>query len=162
MTRRFTPTLTGYAGIHTGIVELLESARRASARAVNALMTATYWEVGRRIVEAEQGGKRRAEYGERLIERLAVDLTKRFGRGFSRQNLQQMRAFYAGWPLAHIRQTPSGESRDSLMLLPPPTRLKQDGISESLSRKSSDLSEIAQHFPLPWSHYGSTSRMRRC
>jgi len=66
---RDSPVLTGYAGIHAGVVELLESARRASAHAVNALMTATYWEIGRRIVEAEQGGKRRAHYVERLIER---------------------------------------------------------------------------------------------
>ena len=143
----------GYAGIHAGIVDLLESARRASARAVNTLITATYWEIGRRIVEAEQGGRRRAEYGERLIERLAADLTKHFGRGFSRQNLQQMRAFYAGWPLENIRQTPSGEFRDSPMLPPPTSRLDKHGISESSSRKSSDLSEIARRFPLPWSHY---------
>ncbi|MDF5922707.1 hypothetical protein P4133_36070 [Pseudomonas aeruginosa] len=44
----------GYAGIHGGIVELLDAARRAAARSVNALMTASYWEIGRRIVEAEQ------------------------------------------------------------------------------------------------------------
>ena len=46
----------GYAGIHGGIVELLDAARRATARSVNALMTASYWEIGRRIVEAEQQG----------------------------------------------------------------------------------------------------------
>jgi hypothetical protein len=48
----------------------------------NALMTATYWEVGRRIVEFEQGGEKRAGYGEELLARLADDLTARFGRGF--------------------------------------------------------------------------------
>jgi uncharacterized protein DUF1016 len=63
-----------------------------SARTVNAVMTATYWAIGRRIVEAEQRGRRRADYGERLIERLATDLLRRFGRGFSSQSLQQMRA----------------------------------------------------------------------
>ena len=146
-------TLAGYDGIRAHIVALLESARRASARTVNALMTATYWEIGRRIVEAEQGGKRRANYGERLIERLAADLTKRFGRGFSRQNLQQMRAFYTGWPREKIRQTPSGEYRHSPILPAPVASLDQDRISESLSRKSSDLSEIVRRFPLPWSHY---------
>lgn len=71
-------------------------------------MTASYWEVGRRIVEAEQQGKRRAGYGEQLIERLASDLTQRFGRGFSLQNLQQMRSFFLGWP---IRQTLDGRKR---------------------------------------------------
>jgi hypothetical protein len=60
----------GYAGIHGGIVALLEAARRAAARSVNALMTASYWEIGRRIVEAEQGGQERAEATVRqLIKR---------------------------------------------------------------------------------------------
>jgi hypothetical protein len=64
----------------------------AVARSINAAMTATYWEIGRRIVEFEQGGADRAAYGDVLVERLAKDLTQRFGRGFSRQNLGQMRA----------------------------------------------------------------------
>ncbi len=78
------PTLpAGYADIRSGIVELLDAARHAAARSVNALMTASYWEIGRRIVEAEQKGKRRAGYGEQLITRLSRDLTVQFGRGFS-------------------------------------------------------------------------------
>ena len=85
------PSAHEYSAVHSEIVLLLDAARRSAARSVNALMTATYWEIGRRIVEFEQGGKDRAGYGEALIERLADDLTKRFGRGFSRQNLQQMR-----------------------------------------------------------------------
>ena len=54
----------GYAGLHGDIVALLEAARHAAARSVNALMTATYWEIGRRIVEFEQGGQERAAYGD--------------------------------------------------------------------------------------------------
>ena len=90
----------GYAGIHSGIVELLDIARRTVASSVNALMTASYWEIGRRIVEAEQRGKQRAGYGEQLIERLASDLTQRFGRGFSRQNLRRHRLGRARHDLA--------------------------------------------------------------
>jgi len=71
-----------YSGLVNGVSELLDSARRASVRAVNAFMTATYWEVGRRIVEFEQGGENRAEYGKKLMEQLSTDLTRRFGRGF--------------------------------------------------------------------------------
>lgn len=93
-------SVSGYAGIHASIVKLLESARRASAHAVNALMTATYWKIGRRIVEAEQGGKRRAEYGARLIERLAADLTKRFGRGFGVDSLELMCLFFQTYSVA--------------------------------------------------------------
>ena len=72
------------------MVDLLEAARSASARAVNAVMTATYWEIGRLIVEVEQRGDSRAEYGEEVIKRLGQDLTNRFGRGFSWRNLYQM------------------------------------------------------------------------
>lgn len=94
-----------YAGLVTGISDLLEHARRMSARSVNSILTATYWEIGRRIVEYEQGGKARAEYGEGLLQHLGRDLTAKHGRGFSERNLRQMRAFYLGW---EILQTPSG------------------------------------------------------
>jgi hypothetical protein len=80
-----------YIDIHEGIVKLLGTARAASVRTVNALMTATYWEIGRRIVDSEQAGQQRAEYGEALIRKLASDLTPRFGRGFGWRNLMQMR-----------------------------------------------------------------------
>jgi predicted nuclease of restriction endonuclease-like (RecB) superfamily len=99
-----------YSQFFTEVAELLEQARKYSARSVNAIMTHTYWEVGRRIVEHEQHGKKRAVYGEALIERLALDLTRKFGRGFSQSNLWQMRDFYLAWP---ILQTASGESRPS-------------------------------------------------
>ena len=99
--------ITNYGDILNGVVELLESARRTSARATNAIMTATYWEVGRRIVECEQCGKSRAEYGDSIINRLSIDLTARVGRGYSGRNLRQMRAFYLGW---QIWQTVSAKS----------------------------------------------------
>jgi hypothetical protein len=76
--------LTGYNTVLSEITELLEQSRQASVRAVNTIMTATYWEIGRRIVEFEQKGKRRAQYGEQLINQLSIDLKKRFGRGFGK------------------------------------------------------------------------------
>ena len=93
-----------------GIAELLEASRRIAARTVNALMTATYWEIGRRIVEFEQRGKKRAEYGEELLQRLAQDLTARFGRGFSYPNVNKFRQFYLAFPSQRILSTPSIES----------------------------------------------------
>lgn len=77
-------------------------------------MTATYWSVGRRIVEEEQHGEARAEYGEELIPKLSADLQARFGRGYRRATLFQMKAFY----LAHreILQTASGQSADGANL----------------------------------------------
>jgi len=88
-----------------GVIDALERARRYSARSVNVIMTATYWEIGRLIVEHEQQGHKRASYGDFLLKKLASDLITRYGRGFSRTNLQQMREFYLSWP---IRQTLSG------------------------------------------------------
>jgi len=101
------PTSDGYDRVLGDILGLLEQARRTAARAVNALMTTTYWAIGRRIVDEEQGGHGRAGYGEALLKRLSADLTRRFGRGFSERDLEQMRLFYSTWP---ISQTPSAKS----------------------------------------------------
>jgi predicted nuclease of restriction endonuclease-like (RecB) superfamily len=128
-----------YAGLLTGVVELLQQARRTSARSVNVIMTSTYWEIGRRIVEHEQQGRERAGYGQALIERLAADLTARFGRGFSETNLKQMREFYLAWP---IRQTLSDESAARTL-----ARAKLEK-RQTLSDESG-----LRPFPLPWSHY---------
>jgi hypothetical protein len=75
---------SSYDDVLEGISELLDRARRAAARAVNSVLAATYWEVGRRVVEFEQRGRARAEYGEGLVKRLSADLTAKHGRGFSR------------------------------------------------------------------------------
>jgi predicted nuclease of restriction endonuclease-like (RecB) superfamily len=127
-----------YAGLVGGISDLLETARRASARAVNSYMTATYWEIGRRIVEFVQRGDRRADYGEQVLASLADDLIARFGRGFSRQNLHNMRQLYLAAPPELIRQTVSGVSRS---------------LAETSKRQQINLTELARAFPLPWSSY---------
>jgi DUF1016 N-terminal domain len=71
-----------YSALLVDITEWLEQARKQAGRAVNALMTATYWRIGKRIFEQEQRGGERAGYGERIVEQLARDLSARFGRGF--------------------------------------------------------------------------------
>jgi predicted nuclease of restriction endonuclease-like (RecB) superfamily len=139
-------TLAGYDTILSGLVDLLESARRISARSVNAVMTASYWEVGRRIVEFEQGGKKRAEYGEALLERLSADLTGKFGRGFSRQNLHKYRQFFLSYP--EIRPTVSGEFIGNKR----PT-LSGESVAGDVQALPAQLSYVAARFPLPWSHY---------
>lgn len=108
---------SGYDDVLAEISDLLEAARSASARAVNTIMTATYWQIGRRVVELEQGGAKRAGYGERLLGRLSDDLSRRFGRGFSERNLDLMRLFYLAWP---ISQTPSAESGPTRQPFPLP------------------------------------------
>jgi hypothetical protein len=129
-----------YDNIRAGIVELLKSARSAAARNVNSIMTAAYWDIGRRIVRFEQRGEHRAEYGEQLIEQLSGDLTSQFGRGFGRANLWQMRAFYRAWPETKILQTLSGESKSPI----DPNNIEHD---------SSTVLALASRFPLPWSAY---------
>ncbi|AIG04171.1 MULTISPECIES: PDDEXK nuclease domain-containing protein [Gammaproteobacteria] len=141
-TRKPAALPAGYAGIHGGIVELLDAARQAAARSVNALMTASYWEIGRRIVEAEQKGRRRAGYGEQLMERLSADLTARFGRGFGVNNLESMRRFFLAYPQPEISQTVSGKLGNE----------SPAEKSQAVSRKF-DLSALAQVFTLPWSAY---------
>jgi len=156
MNDRSTPAVSdpaAYAAVHTEIVTLLDSARSAAARSVNALMTASYWEIGRRIVEFEQGGHERAHYGEALIARLAADLSARFGRGFSRRNLEQMRLFYLAWPAEQIAQTVSAQFtlpliRQTLAHNSAPAKLPDTGTRNSL-----DLTSLAKAFPLPWSAY---------
>ena len=118
-----TPSPPNYDAVLADVARLLETARHQAARSVNAIMTATYWQVGRRIVEQEQGGQARANYGEQLIVRLSQDLAARFGRGFSGRNLRQFRQFYLSW---QIRQTVSAES---------------------------GLDALGALFPLSWSHY---------
>ena len=99
--------MAGYKGFLSEIADLLESARRTVARTTNSIITASYWEIGRRIVEFEQRGRAKAKYGEQIIENLSTDLTARFGRGFGAVNLSQMRKFYNYWPSNQIFQTVS-------------------------------------------------------
>jgi len=142
--------IEGYDSIVSELSDLIESARRVSARSVNAVVTATYWEIGRRIVESEQRGKKRAGYGEALLERLAADLTAKFGRGFGARNLWLMRRFFVHWPEDQILQTVSAESQSV-----PQGPLKTSEIAQTSSAESSfkRLKQLVRYFPLPWSHY---------
>lgn len=84
--------------IYKDIEKLLKTARAKTYYAVNSLMVETYWKIGERIVEEEQLGKSRAEYGSKLIENLSRYLTDTFGKGFSEANLKNMRKFYLTFP----------------------------------------------------------------
>jgi predicted nuclease of restriction endonuclease-like (RecB) superfamily len=144
------PKISGYETILREVAGLLESARRASIRATNTIMTATYWEIGRRIVEFEQGGSGKADYGKQLVENLSRDLTARFGRGFGRSNLFQMRAFYLTY--SKIVQTVSGQFNNFVSNQKIQTVSGKSGtIVQTVSAQS--LMGVAQRFPLPWSHY---------
>ena len=76
------------------IRELIHTARQTVARSVDTIQVFTYFEIGRRIIEHEQHGKKRADYGKTILKELSVTLTKEFGRGFSEDNLSNMRKFF--------------------------------------------------------------------
>jgi predicted nuclease of restriction endonuclease-like (RecB) superfamily len=95
-----------YNTLVASIGKLLEDARKNVAKTINTILVETYWKIGKQIVEYEQIGKERANYGEKLLKKLSKDLTNKFGRGFSRSNLQYMRLLYLKYPKC---QTLSGK-----------------------------------------------------
>lgn len=119
------------------IVDLLQSARSRVVQTVNQTMVLTYFEIGRMIVEEEQQGKERADYGKQLLKGVSEVLTKEFGKGFSTTNLKQMRQFYVVYS---IGQTPSDDFKN---ISQTPSAESENDISETVSR----------NFNVSWSHY---------
>ena len=140
-----------YDSILGDISTVIDEARKSVARSINYIMTAAYWLIGRRIVEFEQKGKARAQYGEALLTKLSDDLTRRHGRGFGTVNLSQMKKFYLLWHPERIFQTVSEE------LYSEKTAPEDHAILQTVSEKSQPpgtvLDTIAKYFPLPWSAY---------
>ena len=95
--------------IYSEVIDLLKNAREKIIKTIDNTMTYTYYEIGRRIVEEEQNGEGRAEYGKQLLENLSSILTNEFGKGFSLTNLAQMRKFYLVYSKRAILQTVSTE-----------------------------------------------------
>ena len=131
MTHELAPLITELRG-------LIHSARHAVATTVNTLQVMTNFEIGRRIVEHEQKGAERAEYGKELLKVLSSRLSEEFGDGFSERNLVYMRKFFLLWRERHpeISQTPSAKLSLS------------DKIMQTPSAQSSK-----PQFTLSWSHY---------
>lgn len=115
---------------------VIRCARKAASRSVNLAMVYAYFEVGRIIVEEEQQGNGRAEYGGQVVERVSCRLTAEFGRGFSRTNVEQMRKFYRVYSADEIPQTASEEFGENL-----------------------PVTATGRRFFLSWSHYLKLMRM---
>ncbi len=121
---------------------LLENARKYVKKTVNTTMVFTYFEIGKLIVEDEQKGKEKAEYGAETLKNLSNELTKEFGRGFSVQNLENMRLFYNVYSKNEIFKSDKIQAK---------TNKKIDNIKNlHISQKSQTVSRI---FTLSWSHY---------
>ena len=108
------------------IADLLKKARKSVVQTVNQTMVYTYFEIGKTIVEEEQKGEERAEYGKQLLKELSKRLSNEFGKGFSQRNLEQMRRFYLVY-----------------------------GKQQTLSAKSENqkAKTVSAEFKLSWSHY---------
>jgi predicted nuclease of restriction endonuclease-like (RecB) superfamily len=132
------------------VVTLLQNSRQQVLRSVNSTMVFTYFEIGRMIVEEEQSGKERAQYGKQLLKGLSEQLTIEFGKGFSIDNLENMRKFYLAYSisesLTRILQIQKSESVTRELN----TKIYQlpTGISENQKAQS-----LISFFKLTWTHY---------
>lgn len=120
------------------VVDLLQQARQQVLRTLNSTIVLTYFEIGRIIVEEEQSGNERADYGKQLLKGLSQQLTQEFGKGFSVDNLQNMRKFYY---LYSNYETLSSISVDDA------------STSENLKSLTKHLEDSPTKFKLSWSHY---------
>lgn len=125
--------------LYSKVIELLNQARQKVAQTINNTMAMAYFEIGKMIVEEEQKGKEKSEYGKQVLKDLSEKLVSEFGKGFSETNLKQMRYFYLTYS---IRQTVSDE-------------FKSNEISKTVSQKStiSIQQTLSAQFKLSWSHY---------
>ena len=142
-----TPQPSEFGDLVTELRTLIHTARRTVATTVNTLQVLTNFEIGRRIVEHEQKGEKRAGYGELLVKVLAEQLTKEFGRGFSKRNLDYMRRFYLDYAdrLPSIVQKASAQLTASGICQKPSDKLSKIRNSQRLTDQSP--------FTLSWSHY---------
>ena len=100
------------------VVVILAQARARVVRSVNSEMVIAYWHIGREIVEQDQGGKKRAAYGEAVLEELSQRLTTEFGRGFDVTNLRKMRQFFRMFEIRDAVRLESGKTkRDAARLV---------------------------------------------
>jgi predicted nuclease of restriction endonuclease-like (RecB) superfamily len=138
----------GVSALLVEVRQLITAARNTAASTVNTLQVLTNFEIGRRIVEHEQEGEKRAEYGKELLKQLSARLTKEFGRGFSKANLEYMRRFFLEWQqrIPLIAQTASGQLADQGKSQEIPDLLGHGQILQTPSAKFVP-------FALSWSHY---------
>lgn len=144
------PQDAAYTQLYVRIRQLVLDARQAVSRAVDTCQVMASFEIGRHIVEHEQQGAQRAEYGKQVLKELAYQLTGEFGRGFSRSNLEYMRKFfliYCG-RLPDKSQMPSGKSQ-------PAPQHKSQMLSGVLSEAAPIVQQLVAQIPfrLSWSQY---------
>ncbi len=93
------PQNQDYKNLFDRTSQIYQSGRSTAIRTIQSQLVSTYWEIGKHIVEFEQGGNTKAKYGKELLENLSRDLTLAHGKGFSRSNMNYMRRFYVKYPI---------------------------------------------------------------
>lgn len=140
------------------ISALLENARKKVAVAVNQTMVLTYFEIGRIIVEDEQNGENRAEYGKRILKDLSLHLTEKYGKGFSEDNLSNMRNFYISYSTNSISETVFRKSTEDIS--EKPSRISENLNSLTPSTNLEKTQIPSANFNLSWSHYLKLMRIK--
>jgi predicted nuclease of restriction endonuclease-like (RecB) superfamily len=132
------------------VAELLQNARQQVLRTVNSTMVYTYFEIGRMIVEEEQNGKERAEYGKQILKGLSEQLINEFGKGFSMRNLENMRKLYLTYSISETVSPISSDTISQTM-----SAILEFPNSETVSRVAAknELPNVSLNFQLTWSHY---------
>jgi len=142
-------TFLGQSRLFSEVRDLILSARKMVVHAVDALQVITNFEIGKRIVEHEQKGNQRAAYGENLIKSLSNKLTKEFGNGFSKRNLEYIRKFYLVYQDRAIRiaQTALAQSQKYR------TKLGKSQKTQTVFAELLRSQKTLRKFTLSWSHY---------
>ena len=132
------------------IVELLKRARSGVKQLIDSTMAHTYFDIGRRIIEEEQNGKERADYGKEIIKKLSVRLGNEFGKGFSQRNLEQMRKFYRVYSKNEISQAVSTELNTKQQAMPAEfSEEKGQAVPDEFNTEKI----LHSRFKLSWTHY---------
>jgi len=145
--------------LYERVAQIIETARGHVSRTVNTSMVHAYWLIGREIVEVQQAGKDRAEYGEQIVKRLAVRLSKSFGKGFSYPSVKRMKQFYLTFPSGSVIPEELGQYKKGSALL---SQSNAPAIFEKGSALLSQRREAAPVlFPplLSWTHYLTLMRV---
>lgn len=148
MTRTSTTPTVRSRDLFASIRDVIRQSRKAVAYGVNTAMVLTNCEIGRLIVEHEQGGRVRAEYAERTLDRIAVRLAKEFGKGYSHRNLDLMRQFYLVFG-RRLQALGTGVEIGSAISQKPSAK----SAVPAAVRKSEKPFRISSPFSLSWSHY---------
>lgn len=135
-----------YSTLISDLHSIIEQGRKTAVSFVNTALVATYWLVGKRIVEDEQQGEKRAEYGESTLKNISKNLTSRFGKGFSVPQLKNIRQFY-------IIYSTKRYTLSSQFKIQKPSTSSKEKDNKKAQTVSGLFGSLSNQFSLSWSHY---------